>query len=538
MSGRPTRLYVVSAGRQWPAWARAMLGAMLAQPGVSWAGWTVVPAAAAAAAPGRAERLYHAFDRRLMAPGPSVDDLAAPSAAPSPVAATAGWRVDRAVAIPADALQAWHADAIDVVVWLLPQAPQPLPAGALPPGLGLWALTLGDALAMDPLAGGAAMLAAPHLCETRLLDYAATPPALLYRSVSAAVTNSLAATRRRALNKARAFMGRCLAARSAGRPLAPPAQIDAAGPAAPAASTPAGGRPGGLALLAGVARRVLHNRVDRQRHLDQWQIAYTFDPATPWHELARFHFLVPPRAVFWADPMPLYWQHKHWIMFEELPFAAPRGRLLAIEVRADGSHGEPLPVMETPHHLSYPFVIVEDDQLLMVPETSATRRVELHRCTGFPGQWALDSVLLEGVNAVDATLWRAPEGRWWMWVSVVEEGAERGEELHLYYAGQLRGPWVAHAANPVLSDIRCARPAGPIVADAQGLLRPAQNSAAGYGHHIEWRRITRLTPEHYSEEAAGTLLPQGDPNWLRMHTVGAADGLRVVDVMVRRPRRG
>ena len=525
MSGHSIRLHLVSSSTTLPLWARNMVAAMLTQPGASWQGWTV--AAASATTLGLAERLYHAVDRRLMATGPSVD---APATLPQPPAITgADWprRAGR-IQLPAAALHAWQLAGIDLVVWLLPQPPQL--ESAVPPGLGLWLLTLDGMAAADPRAGAHAMLNAPHLCETQLLDYAATPPALLYRSVSAAVTNSLSATRRRALNKAQAFMARCLAARLAGRPLVPPAQADLPAPAT--TTTP----PGGMAQLLGVAQRVVHNRLERKRHLDQWQLAFTFDATTPWHQLDRFHFIVPPPEVFWADPMPLYWQGQHWIMFEELPFAAPRGRLLALEVHADGSYGTPLPVMETPYHLSYPFMIRQQDQLYMVPETSATRRVELHRCTGFPGQWELDSVLLEGVNAVDATLRQLDDGRWWMWVSVVEEGAERGEELHLYYADRLQGPWQAHAANPVVSDIRCARPAGPIVADAAGLLRPAQNSAAGYGHHIEWRRITALTPEHYAEEAAGSLQPQGDPRWLRMHTVGEADGLRVVDVMVRRPR--
>ncbi|PHV07425.1 hypothetical protein CSQ96_09465 [Janthinobacterium sp. BJB412] len=519
------RLHIVSAGARWPAWARDMVAAMLAQPGAHWQGWTVVPGAAPR--PGWGERLYLAFDRKVMAPGLSVDGAVAPPAAPVPT--TAEWRATAAgTEVPDAVLRAWRADGVDLVVWLLPRPPV---LGAVPAGLAVWALSLdGASLAADPLAGARSVRSAPHLCETRLLDYAATPPAVLYRSVSAAVTNSLAATRRRALKKSQAFMARRLAQRLGRQAAGQPQQADAAAPPAPAAA------PGGLALLGHVAARVVRNRVERRRHLDQWQIAFSFDPAVAWERLDRFHFIVPPAAVFWADPMPLYWQQRHWIMFEELPFAAPRGRLLALEVKPDGSHGAPLPVMERPHHLSYPFMLKDGGQLYMVPETSATRRVELYRCVDFPGQWQLEAVLLDGVNAVDTTILRHSDGRWWMWVSVVEEGAERGEELHVYFAEQLAGPWQPHAANPVVSDIRCARPAGPVVADAAGLLRPAQNSAQGYGHHIEWRRITRLTPTEYREEAAGSLQPQGDARWLRMHTVAEADGLKVVDVMVRRAR--
>jgi hypothetical protein len=441
---------------------------------------------------------------------------------------TADWRISAAGChVPQAAQQVWQSSA-DVVIWLLPQPP--VWEGGAGAGLPVWLLMLDGLPAAQPLAGARCMLQAPHLCETRLLDYSTAQPLLLYRSMSAAVTNSLTATRRRALNKSKAFMARTLAARLAQRTPTPPVQADQ--PAALSPATP----PGGLTLFTGVALRVLQNRRERSQHLDQWQIAYTFDTAPGWDQLERFHFLAPPKSVFWADPMPLAWQDRHWIMFEELPFAAPRGRLLAIEVRPDGSHGEPLPVMECPYHLSYPFMVKDQGQLYMVPETSATRQVELHRCVEFPGKWELEAVLLKGVNAVDTTIYQHGDGRWWMWVSVVEEGAERGEELHLYHAEQLHGPWLAHPANPVVSDIRCARPAGTIMNQNGVLMRPAQNSADGYGRHIEWRRVIELTPERYAEEPAGVLEPKGNPAWLRMHTAAEADGLRVVDVMVRRSR--
>lgn len=517
------KLHVVSSTPQLPLWARQMLERMLATTDVRWHGWTQV--SNAAPQPSFWTRCYQQLDRRAMGRGVRIDGLAVPAQAPQ--AAMATWTVTAGtVQIPAGALQAWREAGIDLVVWLLEFPPTALNTADTPP---IWALTLdGQQLAMHPQAGAHAMLHAPHLCETRLLDFAATPPTVLYRSLSAAVTNSLGATRQRALNKAKAFMPRVLAAQLQQHPFTPPIQADLAGPLD---STP---QPGGLALLCGVIRRVLANRLERWRYLDQWQIAYTFNPAARWDRLEQFTFLVPPKEVFWADPMPLYWQGKHWILFEELPFAALRGHLLAMEVQADGHCGQPQALMSRDFHLSYPFVVKDGDQLYMVPETSATRRVELHRCVEFPGRWELEAVLVDSVNAVDATLHKHSDGRWWMWVSVVEEGAERGEELHLYYADQLQGPWQAHAANPVISDIRCARPAGPIMVTPTGLVRPAQNSADAYGHHIEWRQIQELSPTSYVETSLGELRPQGNPAWLRMHTVAEADGLKVVDVIVRR----
>lgn len=519
------KLHVISSSAQLPLWARQMLDRLLALPGVSWHSWTQVNNSSQPLS--FSSRCYQQLDQRVMARNIRIDRLESPVNAPQP--SVAQWPISKGtVQIPSSQYELWQKDGIDLVIWLLELAPAVTTTPSKKP---IWALTLDGAhLAMHPQAGAHALLHAPHLCETRLLDFAASPPTLLYRSLSAAVTNSLGATRQRALNKAKAFMPRVLEAQLSQRTLTPPVQADQAKPLAPS------GLPTGWALLSGVVKRVIANRVERRRHLDQWQIAYTFNSAAHWDRLEQFTFIEPPKEVFWADPMPLYWQDQHWILFEELPFAAPRGHLLAIQVKPDGSHGQPLPLMKRDFHLSYPFVVKVGDALYMVPETSATRRIELHRCVEFPHKWELVTILVDRVNAVDATLHKHTDGRWWMWASVVEEGAERGEELHLYYADQLQGPWLAHSANPVISDIRCARPAGPIMVTETGLVRPAQNSADAYGHHVEWRQIEELTPQTYVERSLGELRPQGNPAWLRIHTVAETDGLKVIDVMVRRPR--
>jgi len=513
------RLAVVSAAPHWPRWAAEMLAAVLALPGSSWVCWHGLAQPDLGLGP--LQRWYVRADRRLLGERPGYEGAqAAPAGAPAMQAAAWAQRGDT-LQVPDSVLRDWEQAGIDLVIWLAPLAP----ALARPPQLrhGVWALAIEGRCASHPYAGAAGVRAEPHLVETSVLDYAGSPPRVLYRSVGSAYPNSLSRSRRRALSKGLTFMARCLA----------PAPSMPALLNAPPAPGPA---PSALGLALAVGAEVLRNRWLKWRYRDQWQIAWTFDAAPGWDELERFHALAPPPDRFWADPMPLYWQGKHWILFEELIYAEGKGRLLALEVRADGSHGAPQPLMEQDYHLSYPFVVAQGEELYMIPELQQARRVVLYRCTGFPGQWTEVAVLLEGVNAVDATVFKHSDGRWWMWVSVVAEGAECGEELSLYYADALAGPWRPHAANPVLSDIRCARPGGPLLQTAEGLLRPAQNSGRHYGEFIEWCRVEQLSPTEYRETALGRLAPQPGGGRLRMHTVAAAHGLRVADVMVRRRR--
>jgi hypothetical protein len=200
----------------------------------------------------------------------------------------------------------------------------------------------------------------------------------------------------------------------------------------------------------------------------------------------------------------------------------------------DAEHGarEPVTVLKRDYHLSYPFVFEWQGEVYLLPETSADRKVQLFRCRSFPAAWEEDRVLLDGVNAVDATLAEV-DGRWWMFVNIGAPDAGNWDELHLYWADSPLGPWTPHRRNPVKSDCRAARPAGRLFRWQGDLHRPAQNCAGRYGAAIALHKILRLTPEAYAEEHVADLVPE----WAeRAHTLNTGGGLHVVDVLQRRRR--
>ena len=118
----------------------------------------------------------------------------------------------------------------------------------------------------------------------------------------------------------------------------------------------------------------------------------------------------------------------------------------------------PVRVLERDYHLSYPFLIEQDGQLLMIPETAQNGSVEVYRCIDFPLRWKLEKVLLQGVRCVDPTFHRGPD-RWWMFANAAAPGSRMfDDELHLFHAESLLGEWQPHRRNPVKSDARCSRP--------------------------------------------------------------------------------
>ena len=294
-------------------------------------------------------------------------------------------------------------------------------------------------------------------------------------------------------------------------------------------------------LAPRLARLVARYAGEKLRGLlgfEQWALAYRLAAgavAGDVPDLAPFRFrqIVPPSDRFWADPFPLRIDGRYYVLFEELEFSAPKGRICCLELGEKGVIGEPVRVLERPYHLSYPYTFEWQGQRYMIPESAANRTVELYRAVKAPFEWELDRVLLEGVALVDATVVEI-DGRWWMFAGAVTRGGARGDELNLYHADTPLGPWTPHKRNPVVSDVRHARPAGRPFKVGDFWYRPAQDCSLRYGYAIALRRIVRLDPSELVEETVTTLTPDWDPKVLATHTVNAVDGLTMIDIQLRR----
>jgi hypothetical protein len=236
----------------------------------------------------------------------------------------------------------------------------------------------------------------------------------------------------------------------------------------------------------------------------------------------------------YADPVLFEHEGHHHLFVEHVRAGQQNGVISHVEL-GTGERRSPQPVLERPHHLSYPFVFEHGGELFMIPETSAARRVELHRAVDFPHRWELDTVLLEDVDAVDATVFEH-DGRLWMLAGIASPGASSLDELHAFHAESARGPWLPHARNPVVSDVRGARPGGAVLRTGGGLVRPAQDGSRRYGWALSFRHIDVLTPAEYSEHEVDRLEPDAVPGARATHHYARDGRFEAVDGRAREPR--
>ena len=274
---------------------------------------------------------------------------------------------------------------------------------------------------------------------------------------------------------------------------------------------------------------------------DFWKVGIVPAPAEVLLDPARLSALTD-RIVWLPDPGP-------WRYLAD-PFAIRHGDALHVFVEAYDyrtKHGfierhELGPDLEwrgrevalqAPVHLSYPFLIEEDGEIFMLPESHKAGELVLWRAVDFPRGWVREAVLLKDMPVAEASVIRHT-GRWWMFYTLVGSGARDQRELHLAHADRLAGPWTVHPGNPVLVDKAGARPGGTPFADGQGnLLLPVQDCHITYGGALRFLRFDRLEPEavvcsHLPVSLTGGLAARDYPDGL--HTFSACGDLTLIDV--------
>ena len=276
-------------------------------------------------------------------------------------------------------------------------------------------------------------------------------------------------------------------------------------------------------------------------HPSHWRVGWRFvEPGNDvWtrRDLSgkRWNVLADPVDHFYADPFPLTWQGRDFLFFEDLDHKTEKGIISMVAFDEAGRPGPTVPVLEEPWHLSYPFLIERDGELFMIPESSANRDIALYRAVAFPLKWERHAVLVEGVEAADATI--VEHGGLLYLFAVVRDGVGGySDTLAIWSAADLLGPWQPHPQNPVLVDDRTARPAGNFVRQNGALYRPAQDCRGGYGMAVSFMKVTRLDREGFEQQSEGAI--SGGPSWpgRRLHTLNYNGRLEAIDGYTLRPK--
>jgi hypothetical protein len=275
------------------------------------------------------------------------------------------------------------------------------------------------------------------------------------------------------------------------------------------------------------------SRFDKLFRKQQWSIYYAINnPDCAFNQnMSDFKMIESPKEFFWADPFVVDKDNKSYIFFEAYVYKTHKGHLSVMEYdHKSGTMSEAKEILNTPYHLSYPFMMEHEGEFYMIPEGSKDKDIKLYRATNFPYEWEVVRTLMDDIIAVDTTLFYKDDN-WWMFTNVVEyEGMSLNEELYLYHCKDfLKDSWIPHTQNPIISSLQTSRPAGGIIKFKDDYYRPSQNSVGWYGRSTNFSKILTLTPNEYREEFISEITPDFIDGIYAVHTYNASKKMTVVD---------
>ncbi len=287
-----------------------------------------------------------------------------------------------------------------------------------------------------------------------------------------------------------------------------------------------------------IIKRLIKEFSRRLFYKDRWFLLYSFKQDVS-DNLREFNKIMPPKDRFWADPHLTQVDGKYYIFVEEFLYAKNKGHISVIEMDELGNWQVPVKVLEKDYHLSYPFIFKWDDKYYMVPESRENKTIDLYECVDFPYKWDFKQSVMENVSAVDTTIIHYDD-KWWLFTAIAEnEAAAPNVELFLFYSDDIfNGKWIAHPRNPIVSDVKCARPAGSLFVKDGKLFRPSQDCSHAYGYGFDLNEIEILSETEYSERKTVSIRPDWDKNIQATHTFANCNNLTVIDVLTRSRRLG
>ncbi|WP_412535201.1 hypothetical protein [Mesorhizobium sp. BAC0120] len=287
-----------------------------------------------------------------------------------------------------------------------------------------------------------------------------------------------------------------------------------------------------LFLGKGIAERVVR-KLRRGRRPFYWQVAYRLIDRPGVAETGQldgppFTVLPDDGQRFYADPFVFELDGRVYLFVEEFPYATGRGVISVTELRGDGTFGRPTSVLQELHHLSYPQVFAHGDDIYMIPESAAARELVLYRAIQFPNVWVRDTILIGDRDINDATLLERG-GRLWLIGTERFGYGSASDTMVAYSAAQLRGPWIAHALNPIAIDHSAARPGGAFIRQGSDFLLPVQNGSKAYGGGLGLMQLVRLDRDDVQFASPRPVL--SGSAWARrgIHTLNRVGRVEVVD---------
>ncbi|MGB4843031.1 MAG: hypothetical protein WBP16_01060 [Ferruginibacter sp.] len=128
---------------------------------------------------------------------------------------------------------------------------------------------------------------------------------------------------------------------------------------------------------------------------------------------------------------------------------------------------------------------------------------------------------------IDATILEK-NNKYWLFGTIVENG--KSDNLYIYYADNLAGPYKPHLNNPVKNTANGSRSAGNFIKLDGEIYRPTQNCEKYYGESITINKVIKLNEREYEyKEHMVIKANEKDEFNFGVHTINVSGKYIIID---------
>lgn len=203
-----------------------------------------------------------------------------------------------------------------------------------------------------------------------------------------------------------------------------------------------------------------------------------------------FEVIKNTEEYWFADPLMFSDGGKTWLFVEAFNNKAHKGEIGVFDI-VDGKAQNFQILIQTPTHMSYPFVFKYQDEYYMIPETGAAGHIALYKAKNFPYDWEIDTILLEGSVYRDTTVVQNEDGLLTL-LSYKQEGTNRFNQKNTFTVFSLNMERKELSkVSEFVDKKKVNRPAGPCFKIDGKSYRVSQKCNRAYGEAMYVYQISQ-----------------------------------------------
>ena len=192
-----------------------------------------------------------------------------------------------------------------------------------------------------------------------------------------------------------------------------------------------------------------------------------------------------------ADPFIVNHSNSNYVFFEEYNYK--KGHISVSKIYENSSEylGR---IIDEKFHLSFPFILKNQSQYYLIPESSEDNSIKLYSCKSFPMKWEFKMNIINNIDCADSIILKH-KNLFFILTSERIEGYHNSYKI--FYSDKLEtNNWKPHKQNPVMIN-RYSRNAGLFYEKSKLILVYQQYDFNGYGNNIKLFELNELSESSF-----------------------------------------